>query len=244
MRRRLISFLLALTTSALLASLAANLWLLQRGELYYRQLGELRLDPYGLEAFPAAEAPAAGRRVVFFGDSRAALWVAPSIAGHSFLNRGIGGQTCAQVAGRFAAHIAPLKPDVIVVQVGINDLKLIPLFPERQAQIVARCRDRIAEIVAHGREAGATIILTTVFPPAAIPPERRALWSDTIDVAIEQLNAQIRSMRAPGVLVLETGPILADERGVTRAEYSSDELHLRPEGYAALNAALVQLLER
>jgi len=65
--------------------------------------------------------------VVFFGDSRAYDWPAPSgLEGLEFVNRGIGNQTTAQVLGRFEAHIAPLHPQVVVLQVGINDLKLIP----------------------------------------------------------------------------------------------------------------------
>lgn len=40
-----------------------------------------------------------------------------------------GAQTSAQVVWRFAEHIAPLQPDKIILQVGINDLKTIPLFP-------------------------------------------------------------------------------------------------------------------
>jgi lysophospholipase L1-like esterase len=46
--------------------------------------------------------------------------------GFSFVNRGINTQTSAQVLGRFDKHVVPLHPNIVIVQVGINDLKTIP----------------------------------------------------------------------------------------------------------------------
>ena len=40
-----------------------------------------------------------------------------------FVTNGIGAQTSEYVVARFDVDIAPLKPDVVIVQVGINDLK-------------------------------------------------------------------------------------------------------------------------
>ncbi len=59
----------------------------------------------------------------------------------AFVNRGIGNQTTAQVLGHFHAHVAPLHPQTIILQVGINDLKTIPLFPE-QAETIIHIRKR------------------------------------------------------------------------------------------------------
>jgi hypothetical protein len=124
----------------LIASLWANYQLYQESSGNYRDLHRVRLDPYGLGVF-AGEDPAASARaglpvVVFYGDSRAAEWTAPQLPGFTFVNRGIGSQTSAQVLGRFDQDIASLQPDYVVIQVGINDLKTLPLFPNQAEAIV------------------------------------------------------------------------------------------------------------
>ena len=86
-----------------------------------------------------------------------------------------------QLAGRFAAHIAPLRPDYILLQVGINDLKTIPIFPDRRPVIIANCLANIRAILQQSTDLGATVILTTNFPVSEASFERRLFfWSDDV----------------------------------------------------------------
>jgi len=65
------------------------------------------------------------RRVVFLGDQVTERWgegSAKFFPGQPFLNRGIGGQTTAQMLVRFHQDVVALKPDVVVIQAGMNDL--------------------------------------------------------------------------------------------------------------------------
>jgi len=230
----------------LLPSLALNGLFFSRGRQYYLQLSEVRLDPLGLDVYAdAAQQSPAGptqRVVLFFGDSRARSWPAPDLDRYTFVNRGIGNQTSAQVAQRFKDHVEPLHPQVIVVQVGINDLKAIPLFPERKETIVANCQEKIGQIVADSTRIGAITVLTTIFPVAKVPVERRLFWSDDVALAVDEVNAYIRSLEGGDVIVFDAFSVLADERGVARPEFSSDLLHLSGAGYAALNDELVGIL--
>ena len=64
-------------------------------------------------------------RVVFLGDQVTELWAkspAGFFPGKPFLNRGIGGQTTAQMLVRFQQDVVALKPKVVVIQAGLNDL--------------------------------------------------------------------------------------------------------------------------
>jgi lysophospholipase L1-like esterase len=238
-------FAVALCVLALLVSLGLNGVLLRASRDYYQQLNAIRLAPLGLSHYPLDADPLPGsRNVVFFGDSRAAEWPAPEgLEGWTFANRGIHNQTSAEVLHRFDAHVAPLEPDVVVIQVGINDLKAIPLFPGQRAEIVANCQANIAQIVARSRELGATVILTTLFPLGKVPLERRLFWSGEIEEAQEEVNDFLHTLAGEGIIVLDTAPILADGQGVLRRKYSRDLLHLTEAGYQALNAALVPVLE-
>lgn len=245
--KRPIRFVLAgLLLSALLVSLGLNYYLFSRGADYYRQLNGTRLDPLGLTYYPTnypSYALAGLPLVVFYGDSRAADWPAPpGLAGLEFINRGIGSQTTAQVIERFDAHLRSLQPQVIILQVGINDLKTIPLFPERKEAIIFACEDNIRRIVQRANGLGATVILTTVFPIGEVPLERRPFWSGDVETGIRRVNEYIHTLASSRVIILDTHDILTGDDGRIRPEYSADLLHITPAGYIALNEALVRIL--
>jgi len=228
----------------LLLSLGINFILYNRGELYYSQLNALRLDPFGLNYFQNSDLQKSERPlVVFFGDSRAASWPSPELGRFEFVNRGIGAQTSVQVLGRFDGHIQPLKPDIIVIQVGINDLKTIPLFPENKMAIVNNCKNNIRQIVEKSTDSGTTIILTTIFPLGEVPIERRPFWSDDVALAINQVNTFIQSMAGNKVIIFDTYSLLADDTGKIKPAYSKDLLHLTDTGYQRLNSELVSIIE-
>ncbi|MBZ0275350.1 MAG: SGNH/GDSL hydrolase family protein [Anaerolineae bacterium] len=236
--------LIALLLGVILAAGAAGNYLFRYAETYYRDMNTVRLDPLGLDAFSDSPTPIPGQQmVVFFGDSRAADWPAPVMEGFTFINRGIHGQTSAQVAGRFDAHIRPLQPDIVILQVCVNDLKVIPLFPERQSDIQAACIAHIRQIVTQAQAIEAKIILTTVFPVGEASFERRLFfWSDAVAASVGDVNTALYDLTGDGVYLLDAYAILADESGLLRPAYAADTLHLNPAGYAALDTALRDLL--
>lgn len=214
--------------------------------MFYANENAVRLSPLGLSAYtdiPTRTAPDI-QRVVFVGDSRAYSWPAPvNAAGWEFINRGIDGQTTAQILGRFSAHIVPLQPQVIVLQLGINDLRTVPIFPASRAVIMADCLDNIQVILRQAQDLGATVILTTVFPVTEPSLERRIFfWSDDITRAVNEVNIKLRGLASERVIVLDADAILLGANGLARPDYMEDALHLNPAGYAALNQRLVQLL--
>ena len=236
---------IAVLSIALLGSIGLNGWLFQRGRSYYHQLNTTRLDPLGLSVYPAEKETLSNPAIAFYGDSRAAQWPAPEapeLEAFTIVNRGIGAQTTAQVLGRFQTHIAPLNPEIVVIQVGINDLKTIPLFPERRDEIVQTCKANIRQMVDLSLETGARVVVTTIFPLGEIPIERQLVWSDEVAVAIAEVNADIKTLASERVTAFDTVPILANAQGIVDAKYRRDFLHLSPAGYAALNRAIGSVL--
>ena len=53
------------------------------------------------------------------------------------INRGVGGETVPQIAQRFGADAIALKPDVIVIEAGINDLVAAVFMDEAEKRRVA-----------------------------------------------------------------------------------------------------------
>ncbi len=233
----------------LILSLLLSWQLYRQLRRYYTELNQTRLDPLGLSQYPVTSVPPRSPtkiRVVSFGDSRAENWQFPAQlpqTDYEWINRGISGQTSAQVRQRFIHHVQPLKPDVVVIQVGINDLKTIPLLPDQQAAIIANCQANIQHIVAATHAMGAVAIISTIFPVGEVPLARRLVWSDAIAPAVNQVNAYINSLRGDRTFVLDTVPLLANSQGVGLRQYQLDELHLNADGYTRLNQALLPLIQ-
>jgi lysophospholipase L1-like esterase len=228
-------------------SIVLNIFLYSQVRQYSIWLHIVELDPLGLSYFDDSpiEKPAEGSTtVVFYGDSRAAQWPSPALDGFWFVNRGIGSQTTAQVTSRFAEHIAPLQPGVVVLQVGINDLKTVTLFPERKMEIISNCKENIRRIIDASLRSDSMVVVSTIFPIGKAPRDHTQVWSSDIDEAIVDVNRYIRSLATDQVLVFDAARLLSDKNGKLKQEYSSDGLHLNEAGYAILNSELVKLLER
>jgi lysophospholipase L1-like esterase len=246
-QKRLFRLALLACFVALVVSLAFNVLLFFQARYYYLQLNQTNLDPLGLRAFSTDSlthnVPAASTTtVVFFGDSRAAQWPVPAkLKGFSFVNRGISNQTSAQVLGRFDRHVVSLRPNIILVQVGINDLKTIPLFPERKAAIISNCKTNIQQIVTRSVNSGATVILTTIFPIGPVPLTRQPFWSPDVAQAVSEVNTYLYSLKARNVLILDAYSLLA-KNGQVQSNYVDDTLHINERGYKALNQELTHVL--
>ncbi len=246
---RVKSFFAVALGVCLIASVALNWVLYQRDRADYAEIHRVRLDPLGLSAVwptPVESSPEASLPVaVMYGDSRAQDWPTGAVvSGYRIVNRGIGAQTTAQVLGRFDAHVVTERPSVVIIQVGINDLKAIPLFPSEEEGIVANCEMNIQEIVDKSRAIGARVVLSTVFPVGRVPIERLPVWSDRIPASVLEVNEFIGSLAGPDIVVLDGWTILANEQGQMRPEYSLDTLHVNALGYEALNTELEAVLEQ
>src|SRR6266540_2666492 len=96
-------------------------WRRGRTSIYMNDFGELAHYRAANAKLPP---PAAGEnRVVFLGDSITDAWVLPeSFPGKPYVNRGIGGQTTAQLLVRFHQDVIALHPKVVVILAGTNDI--------------------------------------------------------------------------------------------------------------------------
>lgn len=212
---------------------------------YYSEINRLRGDPLELETYtikiPASEVNAIKRPLVmFYGDSRAADWKVPELknAG-TVMNRGIGGQTTDQGMLRMDFHLMPYKPDIVVLQIGVNDLKIIPLDRRKGDEVVGRVEENIQSMVNELKTSGAKIIITTIFPAGEPPLIRETVWSPEIYQAIKQVNAYIRKMDdGDQVTVWDTYPILATPDDRLKPDMARDFLHLKTSGYDELSKIL------
>lgn len=236
--------IILITMAALLAlSLVGNVVLYRQCKALYLREGMQRLDPLGRRDQPHTTDQETGIHVVFFGDSRARQWVTPNAGGYRFSNHGIAGQTTEQVRLRTAAVLAQKDVEMVVVEAGMNDLKYIPLMPERRKEITERCIANLREIIARLRESGTKVVICTVFPCGEVPLQRKLWWSPEVDASIAEVNRAILTMHGEGVSVFDAHAILVGPDGRVRKEFAIDLLHVNAAAYAALNASLFDSLD-
>jgi lysophospholipase L1-like esterase len=242
-------WLRAALVAVCLLSLVGALSAFRAGYGIYKLLYQTKLDPAGLDRFPSEGSPhpPETKRVILYGDSRTVMWSPPEVPGFEFVNRGVSGETSAESLLRFERHVTRLQPDIVVIQVGINDMMTLGLFSDDPAAghaIRDTCAANLEALVARSRALGAEVILTTLVPPARVPLWRQPFWSSEIPPAVEAVNAHVRSLAARDVLILDAAALLSDEQGSVLPQYSADLLHFSPEGYAVLSQALVEILTR
>ncbi len=142
-------------------------WRNSRAAVYMNDFGELaryrdenaRLKP------PAPEE----KRVVFFGDSITDAWPLPEyFPGKPYVNRGIGGQTTAQMLVRFQQGVIALQPKAVVILAGTNDIA--------GNTGLARIEDieaNFASLAELAKANGIGAVLSSVLPVPTTPPSRR-----------------------------------------------------------------------
>ena len=241
-RRLILPSLVALQTVALIA--AAVL-----ARQYYIQGLETKAAPANDQVYERANAllpPKSQWRVVLFGDSRIAQWSPlPRVDGAEIVNRGIGGETTAQMRLRFDADVLNLQPDVVVIQGGINDLVAASLSKSAGDRIRQGVKDNLRQLATRSAAAGARVVLMTVVPPASPSLPRRLVWNHDIAGQVADVNAFIRSLDGlDGVIVVDAAGLLAPSGGALRALYARDTLHFEPSAYDALNRTLAMHLRR
>ncbi len=183
-------------------------------------------------------------RVVFLGDSITDGWpLNQYFPGRPYVNRGIGGQITSQMLGRMKADVLDLKPSVMVVLAGTNDIARGISKETIQGNL-----SMIADLaVAHG----ITPIFASILPisdhhkdtdpnylrSAARPPG-----------TILELNKWILEMcRARGFVYLDYFAKMVDANGFLQAELADDGLHPNAQGYGVMTPlvhdAIVQAIE-
>jgi lysophospholipase L1-like esterase len=179
--------------------------------------------------------------VMLLGDSRIAQWGLPELKHWHVVNAGAGGLTTAQVRLVTPGLLAEFRPDAVVLQAGINDLKFLGLRPEMASTIVSLAASNLESIVYECAGRHCKIIVLETWPAGQPGFLRRLVWSAEITKSVDRLNARLRSLEWPEgeILVVD----LFNEAGLKPgAGLYYDTLHFKPEVYQRLTPALEKTL--
>jgi lysophospholipase L1-like esterase len=169
------------------------------------------------------------QRVVFMGNSITEGW-APRFdslfPGKPYVGRGISGQTTPQMLVRFRQDVIALKPRLVVILGGTNDIA-----GNTGPSTLEMIEDNLASMTELAKANGIRVVLVSVLPAADYP------WKRGLDPApkIIALNAWIKQYAASaGARYLDLHSAMADGRGGMRPELSGDGVHPNAEGYALM----------
>ena len=187
----------------------------------------------------ALAAPKPGEdRVVFYGDSITDNWSKPDYGGffpgRPYVNRGIGGQTTAQMLLRFRADVMALQPKVVVILAGTNDVA-----GNAGPATLQQIQDNLASMAELARLHGVRVVLASLLPvsddkkDAAGQPITRTRQRPT--ETLRELNRWLAGYAAQnGHVYLDYFSATADASGLFRSELNDDGLHPNARGYAVM----------
>jgi lysophospholipase L1-like esterase len=202
---------------------------------------QMRTDWADLEKYRSADAalraPAPVEdRVVFMGDSITEIWgkrlnpampePAPFFPGKPYINRGISGQTSPQMLVRFRQDVIDLKPKVVVILAGTNDLaeNTGPMRLEDTESNLQSMSDLAAAN-------GIRVVLCSVLPAKAF------WWHSGIDPSkkIVELNKWIRAYAARrGFPYVDYYDAMVNSEGGLPSDLSPDGVHPNAKGFAIM----------
>jgi len=180
------------------------------------------------EADVALGPPAAGEnRVVFMGDSITEAWhIDQSFPGKPYINRGISGQTTPQMVLRFRQDVIDLKPKVVVILAGTNDIA-----GNTGPETIEEIEGYIASMADLARAHQIRVVLCSILPAYDYP------WKRGLEPApkILAINSWMRDYAAQhGDVYVDYHTAMKDGRDGLPPNLSTDGVHPLPAGYAVM----------
>lgn len=201
------------------------------GPLACQSPEKLRTDWADLARYREANAelgpPSQGeQRVVFMGNSITDAWAQyfPAMfPGKPYVGRGISGQTTPQMLVRFRQDVVALKPAVVVILAGTNDIA-----GNTGPSTLEMIEGNLASMTELAQANGIKVVLASVLPVYDYP------WKPGLEPAekIVALNSWMRQYAsAHHAVYLDYHSAMADDRQGMRKELSGDGVHPNEAGY-------------
>jgi len=184
------------------------------------------LTRYGSENTEIRPPTPGENRVVFLGDDITEHWGALFFPGKPYFNRGIAGQTTPQMLVRFRQDVILLKPKVVVILAGTNDLAGL-MGPATEGTMA----ENFASMVELAKTNGIRVVLASVTPVCDCFINQTRLRPQG---KIVSLNGWLRDYAAKsGSVYLNYYAALAEGRDFKK-ELTSDGLLPNDAGYAVM----------
>ena len=193
---------------------------------------------YRIDNVRLTKAPAEMRQIVFMGDSITQSWelAHPGFFKPGMINRGISGQTTPQMLLRFQADVIALRPRVVHIMAGTNDVA-----GNTGVSSADMYRSNIIAMVQLAKTNHVVVIL------AAIPPAKSFPWRPQLKpvARIRTLNAWLKSYAIRKKLTfVDYTEALAQPDGAMKAALTLDGVHPNGAGYTKIESLTRDAMRR
>jgi len=168
-------------------------------------------------------------KVVFMGDSITEGWLRadPAFFAAGWIDRGIGGQTTPQMVQRFRQDVLALKPRIVHIMAGTNDIA-----GNTGAITLAQTEANIRSMAEAARGAGIRVVIGSVLPARAFAWRKESRPAP----AIIELNRWLRDYaRSRGFTYADYHSAMAESDGGLPLSLSTDGVHPNKTGYAVMD---------
>lgn len=190
-----------------------------------------QLERYAKENAALPPVKPGEKRVVFMGDSITDGWgrqVGEFFPGKGYINRGISGQTTPQMLVRFRADVIALKPAVVVILAGTNDIA-----GNTGPSSLQMIEDNLTSMAELARVNGIHVVIANLLPISNYNDPTSSQRRPPAD--IKALNGWIREYTTREHLgYVDYFSATVDKSGQLRAELSGDGLHPNATGYTVM----------
>jgi lysophospholipase L1-like esterase len=167
-------------------------------------------------------------RVVFIGDSITESWVRgdPQLFRDGVIGRGISGQTSPQILMRFFRDVIELRPRIVHIMAGTNDIAG-NTGPTTEQDF----KNNIIAMIDLARSHHIQVAVASILPAGSFP------WKPGLKPAatIVELNSWLRIYAQKShVRYIDYYADLVDAQGGFKADLSNDGVHPNRDGYAAM----------
>jgi lysophospholipase L1-like esterase len=182
--------------------------------------------------------------VVFFGDSITENWAKSDARffDRKFVNRGIGGQTSAQLLLRFYQDVVTLRPRAVHIVVGTNDVAGNPGSLDAESY-----KHNILAMADLAKAQNISVILGSIPPAATFPWRTDTPWRERLDPVgeIRALNVwlgQLAKDRDLGFVDYHSAMAASD--GSMKEALTQDGVHPNGSGYELMRALVLAAIAR
>ncbi len=177
-------------------------------------------------------------RAVFMGDSITDNWINadPSMFTDGLVDRGISGQTTAQMLVRFRQDVIALKPQVVHIMAMTNDIA-----GNTGAATMDTVLGNIQTMAELADAHGIKVVLASVPPAGAFP------WSPGLQPApqIAAINRWLADYaRSRGFTYVDYHSAMAQADGAMKPGLSTDGVHPTAQGYAIMRPLARQAIDK
>jgi lysophospholipase L1-like esterase len=177
----------------------------------------------------ALKPPAPGEnRVVFFGDSITDIWhLDESFPSKPYVNRGIGGQTTSQMLVRFRQDVINLKPKVVVILAGTNDIA-------GNSGLIANedIEANLSDFAELAKANHVRPVFSSILPVHNYTAASQDFFAQRPMERILALNRWLKAYcAANGLIYVDYFGAVVDDKGLLKRDLADDGLHPNKAGY-------------